>query len=61
MTSNKLEITIGHAPFECYVLDKIGLPIISPLSIRNIADEDVFDMRIDITSDLETVESTRSK
>lgn len=56
MTSNKLEITIGHAPFECYVLDKIGLPIISPLSIRNIADEDVFDMRIDITSDLETVE-----
>ncbi len=35
MTSNKLEITIGHAPFECYVLDKIGLPIIAAVHSKH--------------------------
>lgn len=56
MAERKIEFALGRAPFECFVLDKIGLPIISEVSIKNVTDKDLTSIRLEISSDSETVE-----
>ncbi len=56
MAEPLLEISVERAPFECYVLDKIGLPIISTITIKNASEDVIKSLYLKITSDSGTVE-----
>ncbi len=56
MGNTSLKVEVQSAPLECFVLDKIGLPIISLIRIANESDEQLANVRLTITSDQGGVE-----